>query len=108
MNEKVKKEGRVFLFTSRMIPVSPYVVVNVVMGLTQMRLWDFAWITYAGMLPGTFLYVYGGKEITSITNVSQILSWEIILALVALGILPPAIRMIMKNHGKRKMSYAHE
>ncbi len=108
MNEKVKREGNIFLFTSRMIPVSPYVVVNVVMGLTDMRLWNFAWITYFGMLPGTFLYVYAGRKIASLTDVSQILSWEILLALCALGILPPLIRYAVKHSSRRNMRYAHE
>lgn len=108
MNEKVKKEGKVFLFTSRMIPVSPFVVVNVVMGLTKMKLWNFAWITYLGMLPGTFLYVYAGRKIATLKNPSQILSLELILGLTMLGVLPLLLRWAMRNYGRKKLRYAHE
>lgn len=105
MNARVKKEGISYLFTMRMIPVSPYVVINIVMGLTEMRLIDFAWVTCAGMLPGTFLYVLAGKKIASITDVSDILTWEIILALCVLGFLPMIVKALMKQHARR---LAHE
>lgn len=105
MNHRVKKEGIPYLFTLRMIPVSPYVVINIVMGLTDMKLWNFAWVTCLGMLPGTFLYILAGKKIASITKVSDILSWEIALGLTFLGLVPPVIRGIMKQHSGR---LAHE
>ncbi len=105
MNNRVKKEGISYLFTVRMIPVSPYVVVNIVMGLTEMPLWHFAWITCLGMMPGTFLYVLAGKKISSITKISDILSWEIALGLTLLGLLPLVVRYFMKHHSGR---LAHE
>ena len=105
MNYRVKKEGIPYLFTLRMIPVSPYVVINIVMGLTEMRLFPFAWVTLLGMLPGSFLYVLAGKKIASIREISDIISWEIALALSALGLIPPAVRWFMKHHSRR---LAHE
>ncbi len=105
MNHRVKKGGITYLFTLRMIPVSPYVVINIVMGLTNMKLWNFAWVTYLGMLPGTFLFVLAGKKIASIEKVSEIFSWEIILGLSVLGLLPPLLKIIMKHHSGR---LAHE
>ncbi len=105
MNHRVKKEGISYLFTLRMIPVSPFVVINVVMGLTEMRLWNFAWVTFLGMLPGTFLYVLAGKKLSTMTKLSQILSWEILLGLTLLGLLPPLVRYLMKQHHGR---LAHE
>lgn len=105
MNHRVKREGIPYLFILRMIPVSPYVVINIVMGLTEMRLWNFAWVTYLGMLPGTFLYVLAGKEIASITKISDILSWEIALGLTALGVVPPVLRKVLNQHSRR---FAHD
>jgi uncharacterized membrane protein YdjX (TVP38/TMEM64 family) len=105
MNHRVKKGGIAYLFTLRMIPVSPYVVINIVMGLTDMKLWNFAWVTCLGMLPGTFLYVLAGKKIASIDEVSEIFSWEIIVGLSFLGLLPPLVRIFMKHHSGR---LAHE
>lgn len=105
MNFRVKKEGIAYLFTLRMIPISPYVVVNIVMGLTQMKIWNFAWVTFLGMLPGTFLYVLAGKKIASFEKLSQIFSWEIVLGLSVLGLLPPLVKRLMKYHSGR---LAHE
>ncbi|MES2527268.1 MAG: TVP38/TMEM64 family protein [Bdellovibrionota bacterium] len=105
MNHRIKKEGISYLFTLRMIPVSPYVVINVVMGLSEMRLWNFAWVTCLGMLPGTFLYVLAGKKLSTINKISEILSWEILLGLTVLGLLPPLIKLVMKNQSGR---LAHE
>ncbi len=105
MNLRVKKGGISYLFTLRMIPVSPYVVINIVMGLTNMKLWNFAWVTFLGMLPGTFLYVLAGKKIASIEKVSEIFSWEIIAGLSLLGLLPPLMRIFMKHHSG---TLAHE
>lgn len=105
MNHRVEKEGIPYLFTLRMIPVSPYVVINIVMGLTEMKIWNFAWVTCLGMLPGSFLYVLAGKKIASISKISDILSWEIALGLTFLGLVPPIIRTFMKHHPGR---FAHE
>ena len=105
MNHRVKNEGISYLFTLRMIPISPYVVINVVMGLTDMRLWNFAWVTCFGMLPGTFLYVLAGEKLSTMTKISQILSWEILLGLTLLGFLPLLVRYLMKHHSGR---LAHE
>ncbi len=84
-----------------MIPVSPYVVINIVMGLTDMRLFTFAWVTLAGMLPGTFLYILAGKGIGEIREVSDILSWEIALALTGLGLFPTVVRRYLRQHSRR-------
>ncbi len=105
MNHRVKKQGISYLFTIRMIPVSPYVVINVVMGLTSMRLWNFAWVTCLGMLPGTFLYVLAGKKLSTMSKASEILSWEIALGLGLLGFLPLIVRYFMKQYDG---SLAHE
>ena len=105
MNHRVKKEGIPYLFMLRMVPVSPYVVINVVMGLTDMKLWTFAWVTLLGMFPGTFLYILAGNKIASINDLSEILSWEIILALTVLGLLAPLTRYYMKHHSR---SFVHE
>lgn len=107
MNRRVKDEGVPYLFTLRMIPVSPYVVINIVMGLTDMRLWSFMWVTALGMLPGTFLYVLAGRKISEIESVSEILSWEILLALTFLGILPLIVRWYVRTH-PRSGRWAHE
>lgn len=88
IDKKFHENGKSYLFTIRLIPVSPFVVVNVVMALTSIKLWTYTWITYLAMLPGTFIYVYAGRKISEIQSPAEILTWPIILILTLLGILP--------------------
>ncbi|MYD46635.1 MAG: TVP38/TMEM64 family protein [Gammaproteobacteria bacterium] len=88
INRGVAEEGAFYLFGLRVAPVVPYFVVNFVMALTPIRLWTYYWVTQLGMLPGTFLYVNSGKELGKLQSASGILSWALILSLVALGLFP--------------------
>lgn len=85
---KFREDGKTYLFTIRLIPVSPFVVVNLVMGLTTIRLWTYFWITYLAMFPGTLVYVYAGRKISEIQSPGDILTWPLILTLTLIGILP--------------------
>lgn len=102
MNRRVRTEGNQYLFTLRMIPVSPYVVINVVMGLTNMRLLNFALLTFLGMLPGTSLYVYAGRRISEIDSVTEILTWKLAIGLTLLGVLPVIVRKLLKTNRRRR------
>ncbi|MCY3541244.1 MAG: TVP38/TMEM64 family protein [Gammaproteobacteria bacterium] len=88
VNRGVAEEGAFYLFGLRVVPVVPYFVVNFVMALTPIRLWTYYWVTQLGMLPGTVLYVNSGKELGKLQSASGILSWTLILSLVALGLFP--------------------
>ena len=88
VNQGIEKEGAFYLFGLRVAPVVPYFVVNFVMALTPIRIWTYYWVTQLGMLPGTILYVNSGKEIGQLQSLSGILSWSLILSLVALGLFP--------------------
>lgn len=88
MNEKIESQGTSYLFTLRLFPASPYVVINVIMGVTKMSPWTFAWVTFVGMLPGNALYVFAGREISKINNVSEIMTTQILTALILLSLLP--------------------
>lgn len=101
MDNKVKTEGRTYLLILRMIPVSPFVVINNVMGLTNMKIWTFCYITYLGMLPGTIIYIFAGQKISQIDDVSKILSWPIVLSLSAIGLLPILTKKLVNMHRKK-------
>ena len=88
VNRGVDEEGAFYLFGLRVVPVVPYFVVNFVMALTPIRLWTYYWVTQLGMLPGTILYVNSGKELGKLQSASGILSWSLMLSLVALGLFP--------------------
>ena len=88
INEGIRKEGAFYLFSMRLIPVIPFFVINMVMGLTPMRLWTFYWVSQLGMLPGTFIYVNAGSQIARIDSLAGIVSPGLISSLVLLGLFP--------------------
>jgi uncharacterized membrane protein YdjX (TVP38/TMEM64 family) len=96
INSNLKLDGVSYLFTLRMIPVSPFVMINLVMGLTTINWYTFVWTTLLGMIPGNFLYVYAGRKIGEIESPAEIMTWPLIIALSLLGILPWTLRRLMK------------
>ncbi len=92
------------MFTLRLIPVFPFWLINLVMGLTKMPLRTFYWVSQVGMLAGTIVYVNAGRELAKINSVSGILSPGLILSLVLLGLSPIATKKLLSLYrsGKTK------
>jgi len=88
VNDGIEREGPFYLFTLRLIPIFPFWMINLVLGLTKMPLRTFYWVSQAGMLPGTIVYVNAGKELAKIDSLSGILSPGLIISFVLLGLLP--------------------
>jgi dihydrolipoamide dehydrogenase len=88
INKGITEDGPFYLFTIRMIPIFPFFLVNLLMGLTKIPLRTFFIVSQIGMLMGTFVYVNAGTQIASISSIKEILSKEIIVSLSLLGILP--------------------
>ena len=95
VNEGVEREGGLYLFTLRLIPVVPYFAINLAMGLTRMRTSTFYWVSQAGMLAGTLVYVNAGTQLASLESPSGILSPGLIGAFVLLGLFPLAAKKIV-------------
>ena len=95
VNEGVEREGGLYLFTLRLIPVVPYFAINLAMGLTRMRPWTFYWVSQAGMLAGTLVYVNAGTQLASLESPSGILSPGLIGAFVLLGLFPLIAKKIV-------------
>lgn len=88
INAGVERDGGFYLFTMRLVPVFPFFVVNLVMGLTPMRTLTFALVSQLGMLPGTIVYVNAGTQLARIESLQGILSPALIGSFVLLGIFP--------------------
>ncbi len=104
VNEGIEREGAFYLFTLRLIPVFPFWLINLVMGLTEMPLRTFYWVSQAGMLAGTIVYVNAGKELSKISSLSGILSPGLILSFVLLGLFPIATKKLLSFYKSRKKS----
>ncbi len=103
VNEGVDKEGAFYLFTVRLIPVFPFWLINLVMGLTSMRLVTFYWVSQLGMLAGTIVFVNAGKELAKIDSLSGILSPTLILSFVLLGLFPLVTKKLMGWYKRKKV-----
>ena len=88
INEGIAKEGAFYLFSLRLIPVFPFFIINLVMGLTNMPLRTFYWVSQLGMIAGTIVYVNAGTELARIESISGILSPNLIFSFVLLGLFP--------------------
>ena len=102
INEGIAKEGAFYLFTLRLIPVFPFFVINLVMGLTKMPLFTFYWVSQLGMLAGTAVFVNAGKELAKIDSLSGILSPGLIGSFVILGIFPLVVKKLVTSIKGRK------
>lgn len=103
VNEGVRKEGPLYLFTMRLIPAFPFFVINLVMGLTKMPLLTFYWISQLGMLPGTLVYVNAGKELARISSPGDIMSPGLIFSFVILGLFPLVTKKVLAFYKGRKL-----
>jgi len=88
INEGVAREGGFYLFTLRLVPLFPFFVINLVMGLTPMRAWRFYWVSQIGMLAGTIVYVNAGTQIARIDSAQGILSPGLLVSFALLGVFP--------------------
>ncbi len=88
INRGVEKEGAFYLFTLRLVPIFPFFVINLVMGLTPMRTLTFYWVSQVGMLAGTAVYINAGTQLGQIESLSGILSPGLLLSFALLGIFP--------------------
>ena len=70
-NEALKREGAFYLFTLRLVPLVPFFVINVVMGLTPIKTPTFWWVSQLGMLPGTALYTYVGSAVPDLQTLAD-------------------------------------
>jgi uncharacterized membrane protein YdjX (TVP38/TMEM64 family) len=101
VNQGVESEGAFYLFTLRLIPIFPFWMINLVMGVTGIRMRTFYWVSQVGMLPGTIVYVNAGKELARIESISGILSPRLIVSFAILGIFPITMKKLMAVYRKK-------
>jgi uncharacterized membrane protein YdjX (TVP38/TMEM64 family) len=76
-----------YLMTLRLIPLFPFFVVNLVSGLTRMSVGTYVGATALGIIPGSFVYAYAGRQLGTINSLKEIASPNVITAFVLLGLL---------------------
>lgn len=106
INEGVKHDGVFYLLTLRLVPVFPFWLVNLVMGLTPMATARYYLTSQVGMLPGTAVFVLAGTQLATIQSLGDVLSPGMVASLVLLGIFPLVAKFVV-GFLKRKKLYAN-
>ncbi len=102
INDGVEKDGAFYLLTLRLIPVFPFFLINLLMGLTKISVGRFYLFSQLGMLPGTMVYLNAGTQLSEITSLSGLISPQILGSLALLGLFPIIIKFIMGQIQKRR------
>lgn len=97
------KEGAFYLLSLRLIPIFPFFLVNLLMGLTPIRVSTYYWVSQLGMLPGTFVYVLAGSELGQLTSTGNILSPGLMVALTLLGLMPWLVKKLTTHLAQRRL-----
>ncbi|MEO6271437.1 MAG: FAD-dependent oxidoreductase [Lautropia sp.] len=103
LNEGIRKDGGFYLFTLRLVPLFPFFVINLAMGLTSIRWWTFYWVSQVGMLAGTLVYVNAGTQLAAIESLDGIISPGLLASMAVLGIFPLAARWVVEFIRARKV-----
>ena len=88
IDDGLEKDGAFYLFTLRLIPVFPFFVINLLMGLTRIKTRTFFWVSQLGMLPATVVFVNAGTQISRIDSTAGLLSPALIASFAALALFP--------------------
>lgn len=102
INEGIRQDGSFYLFTLRLVPLFPFFMVNLVMGLTPIRTMTFTFVSQIGMLPGTIVFVNAGTQIAQLKSMEGILSLELLGSFALLGIFPLLAKKMVAILSARK------
>lgn len=103
LNAGMAKDGAFYLFTLRLVPVVPFFVINLAMGLTRIRTLTFYAVSQLGMLAGTVVYVNAGTQLARIDSLSGVVSPGVLGSLVLLGLFPLVARKVIDTVRARKV-----
>jgi len=103
INQGIEKEGALYLFSLRLVPIFPFFMINLAMGLTPIRTVTFYWVSQIGMLAGTIVFVNAGTQLAQIDSLSGILSPALLLSFALLGVFPFIAKKIIDQIQARKI-----
>lgn len=101
LNHGVEKDGAFYLFTLRLVPLFPFFLINILMGLTTLRAVTFYWVSQVGMLAGTLVYVNAGTQLAQLDSLRGILSPAILFSFALLGIFPLLAKKVVEKINQR-------
>ena len=111
VNEAFRREGAVYLLSLRLFPAMPFFVLNVLMGLTPVRVPTYWWASQLGMLPGTAVFAYAGSQVPSLAvlaerGIGSIATPQVLIALGVLAVFPLAVRWVWRRWNRTRTGAA--
>lgn len=103
INAGVERDGMFYLFSLRLVPVFPFFLINMLMGLTPLKTRQFYWVSQLGMLPGTVIFVNAGSQLSELNSLSGILSPALLASFVLLGIFPFIAKWLLAGMKARRV-----
>ena len=94
VNEGMARNGAYYLFSLRLVPVMPFFLVNLLMGLTPIRARTFYWVSQLGMLPSALVFINAGTQLARIHNPSDVFSPSVMLSFALLGLFPLLTKLL--------------
>lgn len=88
VNTGMARDGAGYLFALRLMPLFPFFLVNLLMGLTRIGVFRYWWVSQVAMLPATIIFLNAGRELGKVTSLRDILSPGMVFAFTLLGVLP--------------------
>ncbi|MGG5573201.1 TVP38/TMEM64 family protein [Vibrio diazotrophicus] len=104
INTGVKKDGSFYLFTLRLIPVFPFFLINLLMGLTPISTVRYYLVSQLGMLPGTAVYLNAGTQLAEIKTLAGIVSPTVLVSFALLGVFPFIAKWLLSKLQKRAIT----
>ncbi|TDG15279.1 pyridine nucleotide-disulfide oxidoreductase [Seongchinamella unica] len=105
INAGFARDGAFYLFTLRLVPLFPFFVINLLMGLLPIGVWRYYWVSQLGMLPATAVYVNAGTQLGQLQSLSGIVSPGLLGSFVLLGLFPLLARFLVAwLAGRRKLA----
>ena len=99
----IQKDGAFYLFALRLVPLFPFFVINLAMGLTRLPARTFYWVSQLGMLAGTFVFVNVGTQLARIDSLKGVLSPALLGSFALLGVFPLLARRVVDRLQARKI-----
>jgi len=103
INRGVEKDGAFYLFTLRLVPLFPFFVINLAMGLTRLKTWTFYWVSQVGMLAGTVVFVNAGTQLAQVERVGDVFSLQLLGSFALIGIFPWIAKAIVALVRRRQV-----
>ena len=103
INAGMAKDGLLYLFALRLVPIFPFFLINLLMGLTKIRTRDYYWVSQLGMLAGTLVYVNAGTQLIRLTSLSEIMSPALLASFALLGVFPMMAKYVVKYLERRRV-----